>query len=302
MTWTSWKGVLALAVVASITANTAHAFMTAPPAYAVGAALWAAVPPTFLFWVTHNLAAERGGSARRWMMRLGIAGAIAIAGMAFAVSFMSMRDLSILLGCPPAVAALTPLLIDATIAVASVFLVRETAEAAHVTQSAPTIPVHAPAPVHQELVHAEASTEHVVQGAEQVVRDMVHAEAQAPLNSEDGVVQADERVAQDLERLHLVTTPLDGVVEQTLTAAPQPPEAVHRVVEHAAGSAPVLPMHDAEAERLRECGVTQLPAPAVASIVALDDAGVSRNKIAEAVPAAPRTVSKVLAARGAPPV
>ncbi|OCB56198.1 hypothetical protein A5722_15030 [Mycobacterium vulneris] len=314
-----WRTVLCVFIGITVAGNTGHVLLVGAD-HPIPAAALAAVPPLALVLITHGLTGRigRGGGAVFW---IGAVGAVAVAGGAFWISWVTLRDLTAqLLNCGPAVASVMPLIIDVTIAVASAMAVAaHRRELVHVHQepvaqavharaadavpmsvappSAPTIPVYAPAPVHQELVHAEASPEHVVQRSEQVVHPVMHAEAPAALNSEDVVVQAGEQVGLTPERLHLVTTPLDGVVDQTRTAVPQPPEAVHRVVEHADGSALVLPVHDAEADRLRECGVTQLPAPAVASIVALDDAGVSRNKIAEAVPAAPRTVSKVLTAR-----
>lgn len=319
---TYWRLVLITFVAITVAGNTGHVLLVGAE-HPVPAAALAAVPPLALVLITHGLTGRigRGGGA---VFVVGAIGAVAVAGGAFWISWVTLRDLTAqLLNCGPAVASVMPLIIDVTIAVASAMAVaahrRELVHAhqesvgqvvhAHaadavmtpaVPQSAPAWPVHAPESVHQKPVDAEAAPEHLVQGSEQVVHGMVHAEAPAALSSEDVVVQADEQVAQNSERLHLVSTPLDGSVEQTRTAVPQSPEAVHRVVEHADGSAPVLPVHDAEAEQLRECGVTQLPAPAVASIVALDDAGVSRNKIAEAVPAAPRTVSKVLAARRDP--
>ncbi|WP_458317940.1 DUF2637 domain-containing protein [Mycolicibacterium brisbanense] len=73
--------------------------------------------------------------------------------------------------------------------------------------------------------------------------------------------------------------------------------AVHRVVEHADGRTAVTAMHTAEAEQLRERGATSKAAPDVAAMLALADDGVSRNRIAKAIPASTHTVGKVLAAR-----
>lgn len=323
---TYWRTVLCAFIGITVAGNTGHVLLVGAE-HPVPAAAFAAVPPLALVLITHGLTGRigRGGGAVFW---IGAVGAVAVAGGAFWISWVTLRDLTAqLLNCGPAVASVMPLIIDVTIAVASAMAVAahrrelahvhqepvaqavhddaaalfESAVTATLPQPVPTLLVHAPEPVHQEPVHAETLPQPAVKAPEQVVHPVTHAEATGTSTSEDVVVQADEQVAQNPERLHLVTTPLDGVVEQTETPVPLLAEAevtlVHRVVEHADGSAPVLPEHVEEAEQLRERGATHLAAPAVASIVALDDAGVSRNKIAKAVPASTHTVSKVLTAR-----
>lgn len=323
---TYWRTVLCAFIGITVAGNTGHVLLVGAE-HPIPAAALAAVPPLALVLITHGLTGRigRGGGAVFW---IGAVGAVAVAGGAFWISWVTLRDLTAqLLNCGPAVASVMPLIIDVTIAVASAMAVaayrRElvhahqepVAQAVHdhasalsmsavtapLPQPVPTFPAHAPEPLHQKPVHAEALPQPVVQAPEQFAHPVTHAEATGTSTSEDMVMQADEPVAQNPERLHLVTTPLDGAVEQAGTAAPRLAEAdvtpVHRVVEHADGSAPVLPEHVEEAEQLRERGATQLAAPAVASIVALDDAGVSRNKIAKAVPASTHTVSKVLTAR-----
>lgn len=317
-----WRTVLCVFIGITVAGNTGHVLLVGAE-HPIPAAALAAVPPLALVLITHGLTGRigRGGGAVFW---IGAAGAVAVAGGAFWISWVTLRDLTAqLLNCGPAVASVMPLIIDVTIAVASAMAVAahrrelvhvhqelveqavhtaapassESAETTPVPQPAPTLPRHAPEPVHQESVHAEALPQPVVQAPEQAA----HGEASAAMSSENVVMRAGEDAVQNVERLHLVTTMLDGAVEQTETVVLRPDEAeampVHRLVEHADGSAPVLPEHVEEAEQLRERGATQLAAPAVASIVALDDAGVSRNKIAKAVPASTHTVSKVLTAR-----
>jgi hypothetical protein len=124
--WKRWKGLLALAVVVSIGLNVAHAYMTAN----VGAALVASIPPLFLFWITHNTVTAPDG-AKGWREdRVGIGSAAAVALGAFTVSYITQRDLALLLGLDWVVAMILPLIVDLTIAVASYKLVRE-AEAEH---------------------------------------------------------------------------------------------------------------------------------------------------------------------------
>lgn len=114
-----WRWTLALAVTISVAGNVGYALMTATPAHAVIAALAAAVAPTMLFLITHNLAGDRGG-ARDWRNTVSLAGAWAITLMAFAASYIELHALMLLLGRSPASAILTPLIVDVAIAVASV--------------------------------------------------------------------------------------------------------------------------------------------------------------------------------------
>lgn len=125
MSWRRWKGLLALAVIVSVAGNIAHAVLMAPTIYGWGAAIAASVAPAFLFWITHNMITAPGG-ARGWRDdRIGATVVAAVAFGAFAVSFMTLRELILTFGFSPAVAAILPLVVDITIAGASRELVRE---------------------------------------------------------------------------------------------------------------------------------------------------------------------------------
>lgn len=113
-----WRWTLALAVTISVAGNVGYALMTATPAHAVIAALAAAVAPTMLFLITHNLAADRDGGGG-WRQRASLAGAWAITVAAFAASYIELHALMLLLGRSPASAILSPLIVDVAIAVAS---------------------------------------------------------------------------------------------------------------------------------------------------------------------------------------
>lgn len=117
-----WVVTLVSAVAVSVAGNVGHALLSAPEDLRTPAAVAAALPPTALLAVTEGLARSAGHGFRRWTYRVGIAGAVAIAALAFVLSFAALRDLAITLGQPRAVAAGWPLLADATIAVASVML------------------------------------------------------------------------------------------------------------------------------------------------------------------------------------
>jgi hypothetical protein len=117
-----WRWTLALAVIASVAGNVFEALLTTGPGYAVAAGLVAAVPPAFLFLVTHNLAAESAVASRLWRDRAAVAGAWLITLMSFAGSYIELHHLVLLLGRSTPAAVLTPLIVDATIAVSSVMV------------------------------------------------------------------------------------------------------------------------------------------------------------------------------------
>lgn len=122
--WTRWKGLLLLSVATSIGLNIWHAWITA----AFGAAVLASIAPTFLFWITHNLVTDPGG-VKEWREdKVGVGAAAVVTLGAFAISYVTQRDLATLLGMTPFVAKILPLIVDLTIAVASYKLVRESTQ------------------------------------------------------------------------------------------------------------------------------------------------------------------------------
>jgi hypothetical protein len=144
-----WRWTLALAVIASVAGNVFEALLTTGPGYAVAAGLVAAVPPAFLFLVTHNLAAESAVASRLWRDRAAVAGAWLITLMSFAGSYIELHHLVLLLGRSTPAAVLTPLIVDATIAVSSVRVLDRPAvvrASARAPKPAPRGTVAAPAP------------------------------------------------------------------------------------------------------------------------------------------------------------
>ncbi|MBS4102771.1 DUF2637 domain-containing protein [Tsukamurella paurometabola] len=144
MSWTRWKGLLALAVLTSITGNVMHAVLVAPTVYGWGAAVAASIAPVFLFWHTHNLITAPEGSRRGNWVGAAVISMIALG--AFAVSFMGLRELLITFGFTPAIAVILPLVVDVTIAGASWELVREDrgTEVADQSVEHPVIPADQP--------------------------------------------------------------------------------------------------------------------------------------------------------------
>lgn len=138
--WGRWKGLLALAVLTSITGNVMHALLVAPTVYGWGAAISASIAPVFLFWHTHNLITAPDGARRGDWVGAVVITAIALG--AFAVSFMGLRELLTTFGFAPAIAVILPLVVDVTIAGASWELMRESATDSPVETAAETA-VHA---------------------------------------------------------------------------------------------------------------------------------------------------------------
>lgn len=120
-TWLRWKGLPALSAATSIGLNIWHAVETS----GYGSAVLASVAPLYLFWIIHNLVTEPGGTRgwRKDKIGVGAAGVVAIG--AFAISYVTQRDLVLLLGMEEFVANILPLIVDLTIAVASYKLVHE---------------------------------------------------------------------------------------------------------------------------------------------------------------------------------
>ncbi|NOP95122.1 DUF2637 domain-containing protein [Mycolicibacterium fortuitum] len=312
--WLRWKGLLALAATTSIGLNIWHAVETS----GYGAAVLASIAPLYLFWIVHNLVTEPGGT-RGWRKdKVGVSAAAVVALGAFAISYVTQRDLVLLLGMEEFVANILPLIVDLTIAVASYKLVHE-AELATAAEQAPEQSVHQPvqtpvhrvedvpapeypstltwlAPVHQPAVEqpvhqpAETAPEPTTQaGAPAVTSDdeMVHHPG-APVHQE-----TETAVVHAVERLRPAPVHRPGAPVQS--EAVQAPE---RVVHQRTEAAPVVqPVHREQAAAVVQSGGIELPIEKIAEIFARKDSGESQNEIAAAKVAAKRTVSKVLARR-----
>ncbi|WP_242657570.1 MULTISPECIES: DUF2637 domain-containing protein [Mycobacterium] len=116
--WFFWMWLL-FATVVSIGGNVIHAWMTAPaPHLKLLAATAAAVPPAILLGSTHSVALliknRRHGYRRVDAAVLGAALLLmaGVAGCAFAMSFVSLRDLMILVGMSARTAWLWPIGVD----------------------------------------------------------------------------------------------------------------------------------------------------------------------------------------------
>lgn len=306
----AWTLLLIAAVGVSVYGNVAHARLTG---HGWAAAAWFAVPPVALFWVTHLVAKTAGrtpSTAVKWLIWLGgIPAALAVAGMAFVVSFRALREWTLHQGGDGVSSILLPLIVDLIIALSSAMVLamrptktETTAEqlqpldalvhSAEPVQSEPaTDPVHqpgesAPPAVHQPSALAVTSEDDPVQTAEESVHQEHETELVEP-------VQAPERP-------RLVSVHRDGApgsvhrskptakVQQRTTGAPE---------QSADDAPPVQPVHTAQAEAVVQAGGIDLPVAKVAAVFARKDAGQSQNEIANAKVANKRTVSKVLARR-----
>ena len=107
----------------SLAGNVTHAWLTAAPVTRWLAAVVAAVPPVVLLLSVHGLAVLAKATASGVVYRASVAATAALAAGAFILSFVALRDLAVIAGIRPALAAVLPLVIDLAIGVATLALV-----------------------------------------------------------------------------------------------------------------------------------------------------------------------------------
>ncbi len=117
-----WAWLLGATLV-SLAGNIAHALLTAPTGSRWLAGAVAAVPPTVLLAAVHGVAVLVKANASGAVYRTAVAATAALAAGAFVLSFVALRDLAVLAGISPALAAILPLVIDLAVAVATIALV-----------------------------------------------------------------------------------------------------------------------------------------------------------------------------------
>src|SRR5271168_3110042 len=110
------------ATMVSLVGNVVHAMLPYIPhiVIQIGAA---AVPPITLLAAVHGiaLAVRAGASGRIYGLAVGAVAAIGLG--AFAVSFLALRDLMLVIGYSAATAGIFPAIIDTTVAVSTLMLV-----------------------------------------------------------------------------------------------------------------------------------------------------------------------------------
>ncbi len=114
---------LILATWVSLAGNVAHACLTAEPGTRWLAACVAAVPPSVLLLSVHGLAVLAKATASGAVYRAAVTATGALAVGAFILSFVALRDLAVIAGIRPELAAVLPLVIDLAIGVATLALV-----------------------------------------------------------------------------------------------------------------------------------------------------------------------------------
>lgn len=117
--WTWLMG----ATLTSLAGNIIHAVLTAPENLRWIAAVIAAVPPTVLLCAVHGIAVLAKTNASGTMYRVSVTATGALALGAFFLSFVALRDLAVIAGIGPRLAAVLPLVIDLAVAVATAALV-----------------------------------------------------------------------------------------------------------------------------------------------------------------------------------
>ncbi len=111
------------ATLTSLAGNIAHALLTAPEDLRWIAAAVAAIPPTVLLCAVHGIAVLAKTNASGTMYRVSVTATGALALGAFLLSFVALRDLAVMAGIAPGLAAVLPLVIDLAVAVATAALV-----------------------------------------------------------------------------------------------------------------------------------------------------------------------------------
>lgn len=301
-TWPRWKGLLALAATTSIGLNVWHAVETS----GYGAAALASIAPLYLFWIVHNLVTEPGGT-RGWRKdKIGVFAAAMVALGAFAISYVTQRDLVLLLGMEEFVANILPLIVDLTIAVASYKLVHE----AELATAAEQTPVHrvedVPAPEYPAgltwlaPVHQPAVEQPVHQLADDAPAPGVQVSAPGVTSSDEAVHRPGAPVHQEPE-----AEPVQAMQRPRLAAvhvdAPAQSGAVQAKMRKRTTELELAPeakaVHLQQAEAVVQAGASELPIETVAQVYACLDAGWSQTAIDRRRIANKRTVSKLAAAR-----
>ena len=116
-----WSWLLG-ATLLSLAGNVAHAVLTAPPDTRWLAAAVATVPPIVLLAAVHGIAVLVKANVSGAVYRASVAATAALAGGAFLLSFVALRDLAVLAGIAPGLAVMLPLVIDLAVAVATIAL------------------------------------------------------------------------------------------------------------------------------------------------------------------------------------
>ena len=111
------------ATLVSLAGNITHALLASPPNLRWVAAAVAMVPPTVLLCAVHGIAVLARTTASGVMYRTSVAATAALAVGAFLLSFVALRDLAVVAGIAPGLAAVLPLVIDLAVAVATAALV-----------------------------------------------------------------------------------------------------------------------------------------------------------------------------------
>ncbi len=309
--WLRWKGLLALAATTSIGLNIWHAVETS----GYGAAVLASIAPLYLFWIVHNLVTEPGGT-RGWRKdKVGVSAAAVVALGAFAISYVTQRDLVLLLGMEEFVANILPLIVDLTIAVASYKLVHE-AELAAAAEQAPEQTVHQPV-----QTTANRDTEPVTQPVEvPAMRDAAPAPAATQTTSvrdaepqQPATQTATLRDAlRDADRDELPVTSADShdavakhrdeaSLTRRLAAVPTPrPAATHAAASPSTRTATDRDADDAEyllrAQQLVDAGRTTAPLAAVHRVLRGKANGETNRELADVTGLSESAVQRIVTA------
>lgn len=320
----AWTLLLIAAVGVSMYGNAQHALLTG---HGWPAACWFAIAPVALFWVTHLVAKTAGRSpsgAVAWVTYgLGMPIALAVAGMAFVVSFRALRDWTLHQGGDVLSSILLPLIVDVIIALSSMMVLAMRPAAVSVPAELPvhipvtTVPMNTPQPVTTTPVTEQltAPDAQLPTAADEVITEPIPTAQQGeqqPVTCDDTADDhpAEPTTHQDAQVIAMVSKvgQQEMVTGEQVVGDEQLPTAqlaISEVVsteqltttetagEQSAGEQEIDPAQ--EAVVLRERGSSRLAEDDLTDLIARIARGESYSAIAEATGISRNTVRKVAA-------
>jgi hypothetical protein len=203
----------------SLVGNEVHALLPYIPKVVIqiGAA---AVPPIVLLAAVHGIALAVRAGASGWVYGCAVAAVALIGAGAFAVSFLALRDLMLVIGYSPAIASIFPALIDTTVAISTMMLVPLGDKPARRTRAltAPAVKASTPSTSTPQKPHS-ARPDKIALSAESAPVEPVQLAASA-LNQIANAAADRTALAQAVVDAGATTKPV-AVVESVLSAHAQ---------------------------------------------------------------------------------
>lgn len=205
------------ATLVSLVGNVPHAVLPYLPTVAIqiGAA---AVPPVVLLAAVHGVALAVQAGASGTVYRWAVAAVAGIGIGAFALSFLALRDLMLVVGYSPATAWIFPAIIDTAVAVATLMLVALGDKPARRTRTRPapagTRPVPAQTAAQAPAQGAKTQAKPVARGTSRMQPAPMQPSTAQPVQAvlHGGADPADADLAAELVAAGTTTQPVETVI------------------------------------------------------------------------------------------